>query len=588
MRAICEDDPPAPSAVAGHNARQLRGELDAITLTALRKQTGWRYPSVEQLAEDIGRYREGWPVLARGNSLSYRLRKFARRQWMALVAAAMLVVLLVAGILFTAREARIADEARQAAEHSRSQAEQDRAAADRERIAAEHERTVAELAEARYREVRSLASSLLFELHDGIRDLAGSTTARRLIVARAQQQLELLNADSRNDIGVQRDLAAAYERMGELRVDPRRPDKKDAAAALDAYRHAIELRRKIAGGPSALPADRRDLALSMAKLGDGQFWAADVKQAIASYQAAWDLAESLLRPNPDDPANRRTVAKVDERRCFGLLASGNTDGAMAACREGHASLSELEKALPNDLEIQRLSAATEASYANALRLSRKPEDAAVHAKLALECLRRLQVLAPTNAEYRRMASSAETILASSLAAKGDSEGSAQAFRRAVESMQIAVEIDPSDLGSALRLAVTLRGFSQKLAAGNDKAGAHEAAQEAMHLLEKTTEKPGAGPLEWNEYADALLKVDWPDLRQPAKALVLAQKAASSTDRKNPFILDTLAWAYFRNGDAAKAIDAERDALRLLPSDAQGGLHDELDRGLKTFLAAGNR
>jgi tetratricopeptide (TPR) repeat protein len=150
-------------------------------------------------------------------------------------------------------------------------------------------------------------------------------------------------------------------------------------------------------------------------------------------------------------------------------------------------------------------------------------------------------------------------------------------------MEIAIEIDPSDLGSPLRLAVTLLQFSHKLATGNDPAGAQGAAREALQLLAKTAEKPEAGPIEWNEYADALLKVDWPDLQQPAKALSLAQKAAAATSRKNPFILDTLAWAYFRSGDAPQAVLAEQEALSLLPAGAKGGLHDELDRGLKTFL-----
>lgn len=601
MRAICEDDPPAPSTVAPRDSKHLRGELDAIVLTALRKQAAWRYPSVEQLADDVGRYRRGWPVLAKGNSASYRLRKFARRQWLPLTAATLLMFLLIAGIVSTKREARIADDARQTAEHLRAQAEQERATADRERISAEQAGRIAaeqrSLAETRtkeveierqrererYGEVRALASSVLFDLYDGIRDLAGSTTARRLVVAKARQQLELLSADSRNDIGVQRDLAAAYERMGELRVDPHRPNKKDAAAALDAYTHAIELRKAIASRVEAVPADRRDLALSMAKLGDGQYYAADVKQALVSYQEAWELAQSLLRADPGDASLRRAVAQVGERRCFGVLASGNTGGAIESCREAVATSSILAREMPDDVEVQRIIASNEGSYANALRLSRKPQDAAVEARQALEALHRLETLAPNNAEYRRLASSAESILASSLAAAGDSEGSTDAFRRAVESMEVAIEIDPSDLGSPLRLAVTLLDFSRKMAAGDDKAGAHDAAREAMQLLAKTAEKPEAGPIEWNEYADALLKVDWPDLLQPAKALSLAQKAADATGRGNPFILDTLAWAYFRSGDAAKAVQAEQAALRLLPPGSKGGLHDELDRGLKTFL-----
>ena len=48
---------------------------------------------------------------------------------------------------------------------------------------------------------------------------------RRLVVTKAQQQLELLSAGSENDPEIQRDLAAAYERMGELRVDPAQPQK---------------------------------------------------------------------------------------------------------------------------------------------------------------------------------------------------------------------------------------------------------------------------------------------------------------------------------------------------------------------------
>jgi tetratricopeptide (TPR) repeat protein len=258
---------------------------------------------------------------------------------------------------------------------------------------------------------------------------------------------------------------------------------------------------------------------------------------------------------------------------------------MESCREWIATLSNLAKELPNDLEVQRLLASTEVSYANAFRLSKEPEDAAIHAKVAIEALHQLQVLAPNNAEYRRMASSAEAVLASSLAASGDAAGSNEAFRRSVQSMEIAVEIDPSDLGSPLRLAVTLLEFSRRLAAGNNQSGGHDAARQALQLLQQTTDKPGAGPVEWNEYADALLKVDWPDLRDPKQALLLAQKAASSTHRTNPFILDTLAWAYYRSGDTARAIEAERDALRLLAPDAKGGLHDELDRGLKTFLGA---
>jgi tetratricopeptide (TPR) repeat protein/tRNA A-37 threonylcarbamoyl transferase component Bud32 len=581
MRAICDDEPPPPSALARNHARQIRGELDTIVLTALRKQPSWRYPSAEQMADDIGRYRRGWPVLATGNSVAYRLRKFARRQWLALAATAAVILLLMAGILVTLRQARLAEMAR-------AEAEQQRAAANRQRDAAERAQAVAaeqrQKALEHYQEVRALASSILFDLYDGVRDLAGSDTARRLIVAKVQHQLELLNTDSGQDIGLQRDLAASYERMGELRVDARQPDKNDAGAAVESYRHAVELRRQIVSRAAALPRDRRDLALSLAKLGDGEFLASEATQALASYQDARTMAESARRAHPEDPSFARALGTVQERLCIALLATGNTAGALQSCREGIATLSPLAQTQKDNIEVQRLIATAEGSYANALRLSGKPQDAVVQARLAVESLQALQSLAPSNAEYRRLASSAETILAGSLAASGDIPGSLDAFGRSIRSMEIAVEIDPSDLRSPLRLAGTLLAFSRRLAQGAEKGRAHDTAQQALQLLEQMSQKPGAGAVEWNEYADALLKVDWPDLQAPGKALQLAGHAVAATGRGNPFFLDTLAWAYFRTGDAPKAVETERDALRLLPADAKGGLHDELAHGLENFLA----
>ncbi len=268
-----------------------------------------------------------------------------------------------------------------------------------------------------------------------------------------------------------------------------------------------------------------------------------------------------------------------------LIAAGNSSGTLDACKEGLSTLSPLLEKSQADVQIQRTVATTEASYANALRLSQKPQDATRHAALALESLKRLELLAPNNAEYRRLASTAETILASSLAANGNTAASLDAFRRAAQSMQIAMEIDPGDLNSSLRLAVTLRSLSRRLAANGDKESAHDTARQALQLLEQTAQQPGSGAIEWNEYADALLKVDWPDLRQPALALKLAQNAVAATNRKNPFILDTLAWAWFRTGDAPQAVETEREALRLLPANAGGGLSFELNQALKTFTAA---
>lgn len=90
--------------------RQMRGDLDRIVMTALRKEPAQRYPSAAAFAEDIGRYLSGFPVQARGASRWYRLGKFVQRNRAASMAtAAVFVVLLVAlvAVSIQARQARL-------------------------------------------------------------------------------------------------------------------------------------------------------------------------------------------------------------------------------------------------------------------------------------------------------------------------------------------------------------------------------------------------------------------------------------------------------------------------------------------------
>ncbi len=81
--------------------RRLSGDLDNICLMALRKEPHRRYGSVEQFAEDLRRHRVGLPVIARKDTFTYRAVKFVRRNRAAVVAASLLVLALVGGIIGT-------------------------------------------------------------------------------------------------------------------------------------------------------------------------------------------------------------------------------------------------------------------------------------------------------------------------------------------------------------------------------------------------------------------------------------------------------------------------------------------------------
>lgn len=86
--------------------RELRGDLDTIVATALRPEPERRYATAQQLVDDLRRHLSGRPVLARGDSVSYRARRFARRHRAGL-AAALLSLLAATGYVVTvARQAR--------------------------------------------------------------------------------------------------------------------------------------------------------------------------------------------------------------------------------------------------------------------------------------------------------------------------------------------------------------------------------------------------------------------------------------------------------------------------------------------------
>jgi eukaryotic-like serine/threonine-protein kinase len=111
-RAITEQEPTPPSTATPENNRKsvraglafanrksLRGDIDNIVLMALRKEPGRRYQSVDQFADDIRRYLEARPVLARKDTLVYRAGKFIRRNPV-LVGAASVCALLALVIIW--------------------------------------------------------------------------------------------------------------------------------------------------------------------------------------------------------------------------------------------------------------------------------------------------------------------------------------------------------------------------------------------------------------------------------------------------------------------------------------------------------
>jgi serine/threonine protein kinase/tetratricopeptide (TPR) repeat protein len=130
LNTIREEEVPLPSTLA-REPKSVRGELDWIVGKCLEKDRSRRYDSAAALAADLKRYLEGAPVEAVPPTAVYRAQKFVRKNRTFVVAASIIVVALVFGILGTSWGMFRALIAEQTTEARRKEAEKNLAYAQR-------------------------------------------------------------------------------------------------------------------------------------------------------------------------------------------------------------------------------------------------------------------------------------------------------------------------------------------------------------------------------------------------------------------------------------------------------------------------
>jgi eukaryotic-like serine/threonine-protein kinase len=270
-RAICDTEAPRPSEVARRQtgassklARQLTGDLDNITLMALRKEPARRYSSVELFAEDLRRYLVGLPVAARADTFGYRASKFVRRHRVIVSAAALVLLTLLGGILATTRAAR--------------QARAERARAER-----------------RFAQVRKLSNTFLFDVHDKIQSVPGATEARALVAKTALEYLDSLAQEAAGDAQLEWELAVAYQKVGDVQGDPWAASLGFSQEAIQSYQKSLSLaqRRSRSGGDDLKTA--RLLAQDYFKLGMLQAQSGAQMAGHDTLKQALAAAENLER-----------------------------------------------------------------------------------------------------------------------------------------------------------------------------------------------------------------------------------------------------------------------------------------------------
>ncbi len=245
--------------------RNLKGDLDNIILKSLRKEPERRYQSVPEFSEDIRRYLVGLPVTATADNTFYRFSKFVGRNKIGTAIA--VLILLLSG--FSVWQAVVAN---------------------RERARAEQ----------RFNEVRKLANLVLFDYHDAIEPLLGSTAVREKMVKDAIDYLDNLSAESSNDISLQSDLATAYQKVGDIQGNPYLSNLGDMDGALVSYQKSLGILQKIVSADAVDKVMQRKLAYSFNSIADINWAKGDNSQALENYKKAFEIKEKLLNQNPTD------------------------------------------------------------------------------------------------------------------------------------------------------------------------------------------------------------------------------------------------------------------------------------------------
>jgi tetratricopeptide (TPR) repeat protein/tRNA A-37 threonylcarbamoyl transferase component Bud32 len=443
--AVLHQQPERPSTKA-----RLHRDLDHIVLMALRKEPERRYASAEQLGEDIRRFREGLPVRATPDSFGYRAGKFVRRHRAGVAASVLVAASLVGGLGLALWQMRVAQRERGRAQEHLAQ-------------------------------VRKLATSFLFEHHDAIKDLAGSTPARKLLVDRGVAYLDLLSRETGGDPAFQRDLAEAYQRLGRLQGGMGNEGTLGASeAALQSYRKSFALLESLAGNEESDPKDRNALARSHITLGHLVLKMGGKSEALAHFRQAAAIREALVAANPADADIRNDLGVAYHSVATGLSGAGDLSGALDARRKEARLFAEVVSLKPGDSKARRNLAlayqylgselAGDASHPD-------PRDDFPASAEALEKARAIQeglcAEDPGNATYKKDLSSTDIELGFLLEQMGQPGKAVESYRKSLRIREALEAADPNDI----MVRVLLTSAQIRLGSALSRVGAHSEAVE---------------------------------------------------------------------------------------------------------------
>lgn len=348
--------------------------------------------------------------------------------------------------------------------------------------------------------VRSLANSVLFELHDSIEKLPGSLESRQLLVKRSLDYLDALAQDATaSDVDLQIEVAKGYLRLGDIENSY---SLGEPIAAQKHYEKSLALTRALVSNHPRNFEARRQMFLALDSASSGYESQGQYEKAIPLAEEAKRIASETLEMFP-----QQADAKRDRlRSIYGLAFTWNRSRTHKekAVAEGELALAgwrEMVRADANDLiALEELSKAERLLGGHYFE-TQKYEASLQHTKAAYEMDKVLASKSPGK-EERVAFSLGQLAVIQSLLNNRD-----EAIRMLKEQLEIrrkVMERDPANLDALRRYGITLNRICDTYVRMRNAEEAIRFGEQAAAVQRKVYAKDPHSVLVNREYLYALV------------------------------------------------------------------------------------
>ncbi|MES2898566.1 MAG: protein kinase [Pseudomonadota bacterium] len=419
-------------------AKQLRGDLDNILLKAICRQPELRYASADAFHRDLRRFLNREPVHAAPPSWLYRVHKVIQRYPFSVAASAAAVVSLVLGTGIALREARHAEQARV-------------------------------IAEKRFDQTQKLARTMLFEVNDTLEK--GPTAAREKLVATALLYLQQLAADASLRPDLKRDVASAYERIGDVVGNQTGANLGRTKEAQEHYRRALALRQSMPAGVVPALEDVTGLREVNQRLGDIAWGQGEVEQARKHYDAATAAAKTVFERSakPADEiewfSRRRYSAAILYSR--GQPNAGQLPQALAQFAQLRTDLDAFMRRHPDNSDVLKVAVPVLSQSVDLSRVTGDLASARSASMLSLSLAEKKLKETPDDPRWRRQLGVTQRQIGDILIEQGENAAGIERIRAALALREEVAKADPGNERASRDVAIGRSALADAMMAVGD-------------------------------------------------------------------------------------------------------------------------